>query len=379
MYIVILFTATSHTKIMDKNNFCVIMAGGIGSRFWPLSKVHCPKQFLDILGTGRTLLQQTFDRFSQIIPTEHIFIVSNLEYKTIISEQLPDLQVENILLEPSRRNTAPCIEYANFRILQKNPDAKIVVAPSDHLIVKEEEFLRSVKQGLDFVASNDALLTMGIVPSWPETGYGYIQSIQKKVAGYASTGLRRVKTFTEKPDLKMAKVFLDSGDFYWNAGIFFWSLNSIMKSFEIHLPGIHSLFKEGEGVFGTDKEPEFIKSTYSSCRNISIDYGIMEKADNVYVLVSDFGWSDLGTWGSLYEQLGKDTHKNSVTGKHVFMYESSGNIVNVQDDKLVVLQGLEDYIVVQNDNIILVCRREDEQKIKQFVNEIRTEIGEEMM
>ena len=364
---------------MDKNNFCVIMAGGIGSRFWPLSKVHCPKQFLDILGTGRTLLQQTFDRFHQIIPTEHIFIVSNLEYKTIISEQLPDLPVENILLEPSRRNTAPCIEYANFRILQKNPDAKIVVAPSDHLIVKEEEFLRSVKQGLDFVASNDALLTMGIVPSRPETGYGYIQSIQKKVTGYASTRLRRVKTFTEKPDVKMAKVFIDSGDFYWNAGIFFWSLNSIMKSFEIHLPGIHSLFKEGEGVFGTDKEPEFIQSTYSSCRNISIDYGIMEKADNVYVLVSDFGWSDLGTWGSLYEQLGKDTHKNSVTGKHVFMYESSGNIVNVQDDKLVVLQGLEDYIVVQNDNIVLVCRREDEQKIKQFVNEIRTEIGEEMM
>jgi len=355
------------------------MAGGIGSRFWPLSKVHRPKQFLDILGTGRTLLQQTFDRFSQIIPADQIFIVSNLEYKTIISEQLPDLPIENILLEPSRRNTAPCIDYANFRILQKNPDAKIVVAPSDHLIVKEEEFLRSVKQGLDFVASNDALLTMGIVPSRPETGYGYIQSIKKKVAGYASTGLRKVKTFTEKPDIKMARVFIDSGDFYWNAGIFFWSLKSIMESFEIHLPGIHSLFKEGEDVYGTDNEQEFIQSTYSSCRNISIDYGIMEKADNVYVLISDFGWSDLGTWGSLYEQLGKDTHKNSVTGKHVFMYESSGNIVNVQDDKLVVLQGLEDYIVVQNDNIVLVCRREDEQKIKQFVNDIRTEIGEEMM
>ena len=355
------------------------MAGGIGSRFWPYSRQDHPKQFIDILGTGKSLLQHTVERFENICPIENVFVVTNKDYGNLVSEQLPDLTKDQILLEPTKRNTAPCIDYANFRIHKKNPNAKIVVAPSDHLIVKEEEFLRSVKQGLDFVASNDALLTMGIVPSRPETGYGYIQSVQKKVAGYASTGLRRVKTFTEKPDVKMAKVFIDSGDFYWNAGIFFWSLNSIMKSFEIHLPGIHSLFKEGEGVFGTDKEPEFIQSTYSSCRNISIDYGIMEKADNVYVLVSDFGWSDLGTWGSLYEQLGKDTHKNSVTGKHVFMYESSGNIVNVQDDKLVVLQGLEDYIVVQNDNIVLVCRREDEQKIKQFVNEIRTEIGEEMM
>ena len=216
---------------MDKNNFCVIMAGGIGSRFWPLSKTRRPKQFLDILGAGRTLLQQTFDRFSQLMPPEQIFIVSNLEYKKIIVEQLPEVPVENILLEPLRRNTAPCIDYANFRILRKNPEAKIVVAPSDHLILKEEEFLRSVKQGLDFVASNDALLTMGIVPSRPETGYGYIQSLKKEVSGYKSTGLRKVKTFTEKPDLKLAKIFLNSGDFYWNAGIFFWSLKNIMHSF----------------------------------------------------------------------------------------------------------------------------------------------------
>jgi len=355
------------------------MAGGIGSRFWPLSKTRRPKQFLDILGAGRTLLQQTFDRFSQLMPPEQIFIVSNLEYKKIIVEQLPEVPVENILLEPLRRNTAPCIDYANFRILRKNPEAKIVVAPSDHLILKEEEFLRSVQQGLDFVASNDALLTMGIVPSRPETGYGYIQSLKKEVAGYKSTGLRKVKTFTEKPDLKLAKVFLDSGDFYWNAGIFFWSLNSIMQSFETFLPEIHSLFKEGEGIYGSEEEQDFIQSTYSSCRNISIDYGIMEKAENVYVLISDFGWSDLGTWGSLYDQLDKDDLENSVSGKHVFMYESSGNIVNVQDDRLVVLQGLKDYIVVQNDNIILVCRREDEQKIKQFVNEIRSELGEDMM
>ncbi len=364
---------------MNKNSFCVIMAGGIGSRFWPLSKPRRPKQFLDILGTGRTLLQQTCDRFIQIMAADHIFIVSNLEYKEIIVEQLPEIPVENILLEPLRRNTAPCIDYANFRILKKNPEANIVVAPSDHLIVKEEEFLRAVNLGLEFVAENDALLTMGIVPSRPETGYGYIQSNRKGKSGHQSKGLMKVKTFTEKPDFKLAKVFLNSGDFYWNAGIFFWSLKTIMNSFESFLPEIHALFKEGEPLYGTAKEQEFIHKTYGSCTNISIDYGVMEKADNVYVLISDFGWSDLGTWGSLYEQMPKDDHKNSVTGKHVFTYDSSGNIVNVQDDKLVVLQGLDDFIVVQNENIILVCRKNVEQKIKQFVNEIRTEIGEDLM
>ncbi len=355
------------------------MAGGIGSRFWPLSKTERPKQFLDILGMGRTLLQQTYDRFIQLMPARQIFIVSNLEYKELIIEQLPDLPVENILLEPQRRNTAPCIDYANYRILQKNPEANIVVAPSDHLIVKEAEFLEYVNHGLEFVEQNDALLTMGIVPSRPETGYGYIQSYQEKVKGYESTGLRKVKTFTEKPDLELAKVFIESGDFYWNAGIFFWSLKSIMKAFDAHLPEIHSLFAEGKKYYGTANETQFIEKTYSSCKNISIDYGIMEKAENVFVLISDFGWSDLGTWGSLYEQLEKDKKQNTVTGKNVFLHDSSGNIVNVQDDKLVVLQGLEDYIVVQNGNIILICRLEEEQKIKQFVNEIRTEIGDEML
>jgi len=364
---------------MDKNHFCVIMAGGIGSRFWPLSKTKCPKQFLDILGIGRTLLQQTYDRFIKLMPPEQIFIVSNLEYKEHIVNQLPELPEENILLEPSRRNTAPCIDYANFRIHQKNPEARIVVAPSDHLIIKEEDFLRAVKQGLDFVASNEALLTMGIVPSRPETGYGYIQSLGEKIRGHESTGLRKVKTFTEKPDLELAKVFLSSGDFYWNAGIFFWSLRTIMNSFEKHLPEIHTLFKEGVGIYGTDREGDFIQETYGNCRNISIDYGVMEKAENVYMLISEFGWSDLGTWGSLYEQLQKNEQDNSISGKHVFMYESSGNVVNVADDMLVVLQGLKDYIVVQNENIILVCRREDEQKIKQYVNDIKTEIGEDMM
>ncbi len=364
---------------MDKNYYCVIMAGGIGSRFWPLSKAERPKQFLDILGTGRTLLQQTFDRFQKIMPPDHIYIVSNLEYKEIIAEQLPEIPEDNILLEPLRRNTAPCIDYANFRIYQKNPDARIVVAPSDHLIMKEEQFLRSVEQGLEFVAANDALLTLGILPSRPETGYGYIQSVEKKVKGYEALSLRKVKTFTEKPDIDLAKVFINSGDFYWNAGIFFWSLETIMNSFEMYLPDIHSLFKEGVEVYGTEDEKKFIHETYGNCKNISIDFGIMEKADNVFVLVSDFGWSDLGTWGSLYEQLNQDELQNSVSGKHVFMYESSGTLVNVQDNMLVVLQGLEDYIVVQNQNIILVCKREDEQKIKQYVIDIKAEIGEDMV
>ncbi len=350
------------------------MAGGIGSRFWPLSKTERPKQFLDILGMGRTLLQQTFDRFSQVVPAENIFVVSNLEYKTLIREQVPEIPEGNILLEPSRRNTAPCIDYANFMILKDNPAARIVVAPSDHLITKESEFLAAVERGLAFVGDNDVLLTMGIVPSRPETGYGYIQAVKKEWSG-KNANMMQVKTFTEKPDLKMAKVFLDSGDFYWNSGIFFWSLQSIMKAFEAFLPGIHDLFKEGAALYGTEKEAEFIKKTYSACRNISIDYGIMEKADNVFVLVSDFGWSDLGTWGSLYDQLQKDEFSNSVTGKKVYMYESTGNIVKVEDDTLVVLQGLKDYIVVQNKHIILICRREDEQKIKQYVNEIKTELG----
>jgi len=362
---------------MSSKNYCVIMAGGVGSRFWPLSKSHRPKQFIDILGMGRTLLQQTYDRFIRIMPADHIFIVSNLEYRDIIHQQLPDLPEENILLEPLRRNTAPCIDYANFRILKKDPEARIVVAPSDHLIVREDDFLANVKEGLDFVGNNDALLTMGIVPSRPETGYGYIQSIEKKVRGYEKTGLRQVKTFTEKPDLQMARVFLESGDFYWNAGIFFWSLKSIMDAFEAFLPEIHSLFQEGVDAYGTSKEAGFIEETYSNCRNISIDYGVMEKAENVYVLVSDYGWSDLGTWGSLYEQLEKDENQNAVVGSQVFLYDSTGNIVNVEERMLVVLQGLSDYIVVQNQDTILVCRREDEQKIKQYVNEIRTELGED--
>lgn len=361
---------------MNKDYYCIIMAGGIGSRFWPLSRAKYPKQFLDILGIGKTLLQQTYERFISVIPVSNIFIVGNEEYKELISGQLPDLPEENILLEPSRRNTAPCIDYANFRIMQHNPNASIIVAPSDHLILKEDTFLESVRQGLDFIANNDALLTLGIKPNRPETGYGYIQAVQRSVKGYGSIHLRKVKTFTEKPDAELAKVFFESGEFFWNAGIFFWSLPSIMSAFDKFLPEVHGLFKGGEGFYGTGKEKSFIRNAYEECRNISIDYGVMEQADNVYVLASDFGWSDLGTWGSLYEQMPKDKKKNAVNAKHAFLYDSSGSIVNVPDDKLVLIQGLKNYIVVESDNVLLICKKEDEQKIKLFVNDIRAELGE---
>jgi mannose-1-phosphate guanylyltransferase len=361
---------------MDKKNYCVIMAGGIGSRFWPLSRTRKPKQFLDILGTGKSLLQQTFDRFSQILPKENILIVSNEEYGELIMQQLPGIKKEQVLLEPMRRNTAPCIAYANYKIRELEPDAKIVVAPSDHLILKEQEFLNVVKLGLDFVGSNEALLTLGIQPSRPETGYGYIQINGAKDSIVVNESLRKVKTFTEKPDLKMATVFLESGDFFWNSGIFFWSLKSITTAFESHLSEVDSLFKEGAGYYNTEAEHEFIAKTYSKCKNISIDYGVMEKAENVYVLCADFGWSDLGTWGSLYDMSGKDKNTNAIQGKSVFAYDTANCIINLPNDKLAVIQGLKDYIVVDSDNILLICRKEDEQEIKHFVNDVRLEKGE---
>lgn len=361
---------------MNNQYFAIIMAGGVGSRFWPLSRAKYPKQFIDMLGVGKTLLQQTVERFREIIPPENIYVVSNSGYRDIINEQLPEVPLENILLEPSRRNTAPCIDYANFRILQKEPNARIVVAPSDHLIIKEQIFQEQVKNGLDFVSQKDAMLTLGIKPSRPETGYGYIQALQKPVMGYEELGVKKVKTFTEKPDLEMARIFFESGEFYWNSGIFFWSLSTIMTAFRNYEPEVHTLFEGGIDIYGTEAEAAFIEETYARCKNISIDYAIMEKAENVYVMASDIGWSDLGTWGSLYERMERDEQGNAVAGKHVFLYNSSGNIINVPDDKLVLLQGLEDYIVVESDHVLLICKKEEEQRIKEFVNDIRTELGD---
>jgi mannose-1-phosphate guanylyltransferase len=362
---------------MDKNYFCIIMAGGIGSRFWPLSRIKKPKQFLDILGSGRTLLQQTFDRLRKVIPPENIFIVTNEDYEDLVRKQLPEISTSQVLLEPLRRNTAPCIAYANHKIRLLNPEAKILVAPSDHIILKEQDFLDVVIKGLDFVTSNDCLLTLGIQPNRPETGYGYIQINGDKTRIELNKSIRRIKTFTEKPDLEMAEVFIQSGDFFWNSGMFFWSLSTIMQAFNNYLPEVDQLFSEGTNYYNTDKEAEFINKVYPNCKNISIDYGIMEKAENVFVLCSDFGWSDLGTWGSLYDMMCKDEDNNSVTGSSVFTYNSQNCLINLPENKLAVIQGLDDYIVVESDNILLICRKQDEQKIKNFVNDVRLEKGED--
>jgi len=354
------------------------MAGGVGSRFWPLSKLNKPKQFLDILGTGRTLLQMTFDRFKSICPIENIYIVTSLNYKETILEQLPEVNAEQVLLEPVRRNTAPCIAYANYKILQKNPNANIVTAPSDHLIIKENIFKKVITEGLKFVENNDALLTLGIKPSRPETGYGYIQ-VNGNNHIEENKNIFKVKTFTEKPNKDLAKIFYESGEFFWNAGIFIWSLKSIRKAFEKYLPDIDLLFKEGVDIYNTEQEGSFIAETYSQCQNISIDYGVMEKAENVYVYCSDFGWADLGTWGSLHENSEKDEKNNAIIGNRIFTYDVENSIINMPNDKLVVLQGLKDYIVVESENILLVCKKEDEQEIKQYVNDIKLKLGEKYL
>ncbi len=364
---------------MNKNHYCVIMAGGIGSRFWPLSKVNKPKQFLDILGTGRTLLQATFDRFTRIILPENIIIVTNSIYRDFVFEQLPGLRPEQVLLEPARKNTAPCIAYANYKIKQVNPDAVVVVTPADHLILKEDVFCDEINKALEVTESEDVLLTLGIKPCRPETGYGYIQANTKSIPGQPDN-LRKVKTFTEKPDIKLAQVFFESGEFFWNSGIFIWSLKSIIKAYKQFLPGVDSLFASGEGTYFTPEEQSFVADIYATSKNISVDYGIMEKAENVYVLISDIGWSDLGSWGSLYEHSARDSENdNMVSGNNIFTYDVKNSVINVPDDKIVVLQGLDGYIVVESEDILLVCRKDDEQKIKNFVNDVTIARGEQYL
>jgi mannose-1-phosphate guanylyltransferase len=364
---------------MNKDNYCVIMAGGVGSRFWPLSRTSRPKQFLDILGTGKTLLQQTFERFRTVVPSENIFIVTNIDYRDLVFEQLPSIKPNQVLLEPMRKNTAPCIAYANYKILQSNPDANIIVAPSDHLIIKEEEFANVLRKGLDFVKTSNSLLTLGIPPSRPETGYGYIQVNGDKGILANDKSFKKVKTFTEKPDFEMAKVFYESGEFFWNSGIFIWSLKTIMNAYTTHLSEINTLFCEGMGFYNTEKEMDFINDVYPKCKSISIDYGIMEKADNVHVLCSDFGWSDLGTWGSLYENSEKDVEGNAINGENVFSYNLKNCIVNMPNDKLAVIHGLEDFIVVESEGTLLICKKQDEQRIKQFVNDVKIKKGESII
>ena len=350
------------------------MAGGIGSRFWPMSRTAFPKQFHDILGVGRTLIQMTYDRFLPICPKENILVVTNERYKDLVLEQLPDLKPEQVLCEPNMRNTAPCVAYSAFWIAEREPEANIIVAPSDHLILKNDEFLETIRTSIQQAHDSGNLVTLGIKPTRPDTGYGYIQWADEKGASHES--VKRVKTFTEKPSLELAKDFLESGDFYWNSGIFIWSMQSIMNAFEIHLPEMYRAFADGQGKYGTADEKAFIDRIYPACENISIDYGIMEKARNVNVVLSDFGWSDLGTWGSLHTQLETDEHNNGVVGENVMLYNCADSVVHVGSDKLVVLHGLNGYIVVDTGVSLLVCKKEDEQKIKQFVNDIKINKGD---
>lgn len=371
-------TNTSPNKKFKNDNFCVIMAGGIGSRFWPMSRTSHPKQFIDILGTGQTLLQQTYSRFLNICPSKNIFIVTNEAYKKLVQEQLLEIKEENILCEPLRKNTAPCVAYASYKIAGINPKANIVVAPSDHLILKEDTFTKAVKSCFKKATEKDCLITLGIKPTRPDTGYGYIQ-FHESNENESDKRIKKVKTFTEKPDLEMAKFFLQSGDFLWNAGIFIWGVQSILNAFEKYLPEMNALFKAGEGKYNTEKEEDFIKKAYADCKNISIDYGIMEKADNVYVRSSIIGWSDLGTWGSLYDHINKDENGNAVVGKNVMTYETKNCIINVEKNKLVVVEGLDDYIVTESNNILLICKKKDEQQIRTFVNDVKVSKGDKFI
>lgn len=358
--------------------YCVIMAGGIGSRFWPLSKTSRPKQFIDILGTGETFIQQTYRRFRKVCDPQNYLIVTNAIYKDLVLEQLPELNEDQVLCEPLRRNTAPCIAYACHRIKSQHENANIIVAPSDHLITNETEFITQIQRGIDFTSKNDVLLTLGIKPSRPETGYGYIQKAESVDFNNADN-LFKVKTFTEKPKLKMAKFFLDSGEFFWNSGIFIWSLKSIMKAFEELLPEVNSLFEKGANHYKTPEEAQFINKTYSECKNVSIDYGVMEKAENVHVLTADFGWSDLGTWTSLWDTLDRDEDENATTSEKIMFYESKNCVVSVPNDKLVVVQGLDNYIVAESDNAFLICKKESEQEIRQIVNDVQLAHGDKFM
>lgn len=362
-------------KQKDQNTYVAIMAGGIGSRFWPLSRVHLPKQFLDILGTGKTLIQQTFDRFSKLVPVENIYVITANEYLGITKEQLPRIPVENILGEPYRKNTAPCIAYISFKLQQLNPEGSLIIAPADHLILHEEKFLEISRDALNFVNHFNALITIGITPTYPNTGYGYIQhdSVQ------AVPSVFKVKTFTEKPNKDLAKTFMASGDFLWNSGIFVWQIKRGIEGFQKHLPEVYEAFYSEKEKFNTPEEKHALETIYPQCISISIDFGVMEKADNVFVIPASFGWSDLGTWNSAWENMEKDYLENAVAGDHVIVFDTNKSVIHVPDEKLVVLQGLDDYIVVDTKDVLLICQKEKEQEIKEYVAEVKRNKGDKYL
>ena len=358
--------------MQNKHHYVAIMAGGIGSRFWPMSRTAYPKQFLDVLNTGKTLIQWTYERYTQFIPAENIYIVTSEEYVSIVEKQLPNLPKENILAEPSKKNTAPCIAYISFKLAQKDPQATFVVAPSDHLILEQENFQKIVEQSLDFVSNIKALATLGIMPTNPNTGYGYIQYEGLEV----SKVVYKVKTFTEKPTIEIAASFLASGDFLWNAGIFAWKASTIIAAFEKYQPEMFELFDGEKANFNTASEKQSIQKIYPQCVNISIDIAIMEKADNVYVIPASFGWSDLGTWNSAYEAMEKDYFANAVASDNVIVIDATKCMINAPKDKLVVVQGLDDFIVVDTKDVLLICSKEKEQSIKEYVAEVKRHKGD---
>lgn len=345
------------------------MAGGIGTRFWPFSRTNNPKQFHDVLGIGESMLQTTVGRFEEICPIENIFVVTNADYRDLVKQHLPSFKESQILCEPIGRNTAPAIAYAAYKISRLNPKANIIVAPADHVILKQAAFERTINQALSEAAKADILITLGIKPSRPDTNYGYIQYLE------GNTDLKKVKTFTEKPNLEIAQVFLESGDFVWNAGIFIWNVQSIIRAFKEYLPEMAEIFEEGLPVYNTSQEAAFINRAYSHCRNISIDYGIMEKAGNVYMLPSDFGWSDLGTWNSLYVIGQKDANGNVVDGE-TMLYDTSNCIIKTPKDRLVVIDGLQDFIVAEHDNVLMICPKQDEQRVKDFLADAKSKKGQ---
>ncbi len=359
----------------NKHTYIVIMAGGIGSRFWPVSRKNHPKQFLDILGTGKTLIQDTMARFASFVPKENIYVITAKEYEEITKEQLSDLPAENIIGEPYRKNTAPCIAYISFHIIKKDPQASVIVAPADHLILDKENFLSICSKALEFVNNHDALVTLGIQPTYPNTGYGYIQFN----AAEAAPSVHKVKTFTEKPNKELAQTFIASGDFLWNSGIFFWRVDSILKALHKHLPEIYEVFAAEKDKFNTEEEKATLEAIYPLCTSISIDFGVMEKAHNVYVIPSSFGWSDLGTWNSAWENMEKDYLDNAVAGDKVMVIDATRCVVHAPKNKLVVLQGLDDYIVVDTKDVLLICKKEKEQEIKEYTADVKRNMGEKYL
>ena len=354
---------------MSSNKYCVIMAGGIGTRFWPKSRQSMPKQFLDILGTGKSFIRHTYESFAKMVPAENFLVVTNDKYKSLVLEHIPEIGEKQVLCEPVGRNTAPCVAYAAYTLLKRNPDAEMIVTPADHLILNEDDFRAIIAECLDFASEHDALMTVGIKPTRPDTGYGYIQVSDDKP-------ISKVKCFTEKPDIELARVFLQSGEFYWNSGIFVWKVRSIVEAFEKYLPEHHALFSGVMRAIGTDAERNVVEIAFSECRAISIDYGIMEKADNVYVRCGEFGWSDVGTWGSVYQHSRKDRYANAVPEEGCYLYDTRSSIVSLPKDKIAVISGLKEYIVVDTDDVLMVCPRSEEQNIKKFIDEVKFHNGD---